>query len=145
MVEQSVEIAGGDRFGVFERGLRAANHPNRAGEKRRVLGRAALQRLDLTVLADHRIAVAGRGDIARWTWNHVALVRDGGQVRVYLNGEPDPEIDVRLPGDGQVGAERLFFGGRTDNQSNWEGRLDEIAVFDRVLSVAEIASLAGRE
>jgi hypothetical protein len=35
----------------------------------------------------------------------------------------------------------VFFGGRSDNDSNWEGRLDEIAVFDRALSAAEVAKL----
>ncbi len=37
-----------------------------------------------------------------------------------------------------------MFGGRSDNDSNWEGRLDEVAVFPRVLSVAEIRRLALR-
>ena len=38
--------------------------------------------------------------------------------------------------------DQIFFGGRTDNQSNWEGRLDEIAVFNRVLTDAEVQKLA---
>ena len=32
----------------------------------------------------------------------------------------------------------LFFGGRCDNQFNFEGKLDEIAVYTRALSIAEI-------
>jgi len=32
----------------------------------------------------------------------------------------------------------LFFGGRSDNADHFEGRLDEIAVFDRAVGVAEI-------
>jgi hypothetical protein len=35
----------------------------------------------------------------------------------------------------------IFFGGRSDNENNWEGRLDEIAVFDRALSAEEVAKL----
>jgi hypothetical protein len=31
----------------------------------------------------------------------------------------------------------------SDNNSNWEGRLDEVAIFERALSAAEIAQLAG--
>jgi len=86
--------------------------------------------------------VAGRTEIARWTWNHVLFVRDGENVRIYLNGVPKPEIQTKCPSGFPPGFDRLFFGGRCDNQSNWEGRLDEIAVFDRVLSEEEIKEVA---
>jgi hypothetical protein len=65
-------------------------------------------------------------------------------VRVYLNGDPQPEVDTEAPADFPAGSDRLFFGGRSDNDSNWEGRLDEIAVYGRVLTPEEIAKLAGR-
>ena len=37
--------------------------------------------------------------------------------------------------------EQLFVGGRSDNQLNFEGRIDEVAVFDRALSVQEILAI----
>ena len=86
----------------------------------------------------------GRTEIARWTWNHVVFVRDGQAVRVYLNGESQPEIEANVPADFPAGFDQWFFGGRCDNDSNWEGRLDEIAVFDRPLSVQEIGKLSAR-
>jgi hypothetical protein len=73
--------------------------------------------------------VTGRTEIPRWTWNHVVFVRDGGAVKVYLNGKP--EIETASPADFPIALDDLFFGGRCDNHSNWEGRLDEIAVFPR--------------
>ena len=85
--------------------------------------------------------VSGHSEIPRWSWNHVVFVRDGQAVRVYLNGRPQPEIDTKAPLDLPVPFDELFFGGRCDNQSNWEGRLDEIAVFDRALSATEVAQL----
>jgi len=88
--------------------------------------------------------LAGRTEIARWTWNHVVFVRDGQVVRVFLNGEPQPEIEAQAPADFPAGFDQWFFGGRCDNDSNWEGRLDEIAVFDRALSAEEIAKLTPR-
>lgn len=89
---------------------------------------------------DPAAAVAGMTEIPRWTWHHVALVRDGSRVWVYLDGERDIDAIV----GGAAGPDEFFFGGRCDNLDNWEGRLDEIAVFDRALSLMEIRSLAGR-
>jgi len=79
---------------------------------------------------------AGRSEIPRWTWRHVVLVREGGTVRVYLDGAL--EIEASAP---PVKIETVMFGGRSDNDSNWEGRLDEIAVFPRALTAAEVAQL----
>ncbi len=86
------------------------------------------------------IVAVGKTAVPRWTWNHVALVRDGRQVRVYLNGELD--LEVEAPVEFPRVQEGLFFGGRCDRQDNWEGRLDEIAVFARALSEEEISPLA---
>ena len=84
--------------------------------------------------------IAGRTEIQRWEWNHVVFVRDGDAVQIYLNGQI--EIETRSPANLVDRMRQLFFGGRCDNQSNWEGRLDEIAVFNRALSVAEIENLS---
>jgi hypothetical protein len=84
---------------------------------------------------------SGRTMIERWTWNHVAVVRDGERVRAYLNGAGEPEIDAAVAADFPAPFDQFFFGGRSDNDSNWEGRLDEIAVFDRALSQEEIRKL----
>lgn len=84
----------------------------------------------------------GKSRIERWTWNHVVLVRDGREIRVYLNGDPQPEIEATLPADGPD-VPQFFFGGSCDRETNWEGRLDEIAAFDRILTPEEIAKLAG--
>lgn len=88
--------------------------------------------------------IAGSTAIERWTWNHAVFVREGDRVRVYLNGAEKPEIDTYAPADFPEPFGQLFFGGRADNQSNWEGRLDEIAIFDRALTPQEITSLSVR-
>ncbi len=80
--------------------------------------------------------VAGTTKIPRWEWGHVVLVRAGDRVRIYLNGAL--EIETSAP---VVTADSLFFGGRSDNRNNWEGRLDEIAVFNRALPPKEISAL----
>jgi hypothetical protein len=82
---------------------------------------------------------AGKTVIPRWQWQHVVFVRDGQAVRVYLNGQL--EIEANTPASLPARLSHCFFGGRSDNDSNWEGRLDEIAVFDRALIPAEVARL----
>jgi len=86
--------------------------------------------------------IVGRTPVARWTWTQVAIVRDGRAVRAYVDGRLDLETTVgdRFAG----GGEQFFFGGRSDGQTGWEGRLDEIAVFNRPLSADEIARLPVR-
>lgn len=84
---------------------------------------------------------AGETAVERWTWNHVALVRSPRAFHVYLNGR----LDISMPATVRSTPilSHMFFAGREDNESNWEGRLDEIAVFDRELSESEIKSLSG--
>ncbi|MEQ1749842.1 MAG: LamG-like jellyroll fold domain-containing protein [Prosthecobacter sp.] len=88
---------------------------------------------------DEKAIVAGKTEIPRWQWQQVTLVRDGNAVRVYLNGNLELEASGRV--DPFVPLGEYFFGGRSDNDSNWEGRLDEIAVFNRALSAEDVAKL----
>ena len=85
---------------------------------------------------------AGRTEIPRWTWAQVTMVRQGDSIRVYLNGNEEPEIVASVANTPTAGAREIFFGGRSDNQANWEGRLDEIALFDRPLSAEEVRALS---
>ncbi len=83
--------------------------------------------------------IAGKTVIERWTWTHLVFVRSGNKVSAYLNGkkEFDTTSNASFPAD----LKELFFGGRCDNVNNFEGRLDEIAVFDRALNAEEITKL----
>jgi hypothetical protein len=80
--------------------------------------------------------VAGTTEIPRWSWHHVVLVRDGESIRIYLDGKLDADGTAPV-----VSTEELFFGGRSDGDSTWEGRLDEIAVFSRALTADEVSKL----
>ncbi len=85
-------------------------------------------------------AVAGQRMIPRWEWRHVALVRDGARVRVYLHGQLEIETTTAVPGT--AGLERVYIGGRSDRRDSWEGRVDEVAWFDRGLGADEVKRLA---
>jgi hypothetical protein len=84
-------------------------------------------------------ALAGKTQIAPRTWHHLVLVRNRNRVTVYLDGNPEPEIS----GDAQEIATKgavLFLGGRGDGVANFEGKLDEVAYYDRALDGAEVAA-----
>lgn len=82
--------------------------------------------------------VAGKTPIKRWHWHHVVFTRQGDQVKVYLDG--NLEIETKSKANFPENLETVFFGGRSDNQANWEGRLDEISVFQRVVEPEELFS-----
>jgi len=88
---------------------------------------------------DLKQLLVGTTEIGLRTWNHVVLVRDGEQVTVYLNGRADPEITGRAtPGCGPD-VHGIFVGGRNDNLFNFEGKIDEVALYDRALTAQEAA------
>ena len=83
------------------------------------------------------LQLTGKTQLERWEWYQVAVVRRGTNVTLLLNGEVEASGSV----SGKPTAKHLFVGGRSDNQDNWEGRIDEVAVFDRALTLREIKSL----
>jgi hypothetical protein len=85
---------------------------------------------------------AGRTELPIKQWCQVVLVRDGPRVRVYLDGNPEPEIDAKLTDTRHASASWIVFGGRVDGIAGLEGKIDEVAVYDRALSVEEISSIS---
>ena len=84
--------------------------------------------------------LAGRTVIPTGSWNHVVLVRSGNKVRLYLNGDPKPEIegemDITAPDD-----RKIFLGARNDRFAPLQGSLAEFAVWNRALNPAEAQDL----
>ena len=83
--------------------------------------------------------LGGSTVIERWTWNHVVLVRDVDRVSVYLNG--NREIDGKAKTAIPPTVRQVFVGGRCDSESNFEGRIDETAIYDRALTANEVTKL----
>jgi hypothetical protein len=85
--------------------------------------------------------LAGQTVVGRWTWNHVVLVRERDSVRVYLNGQPESEIaglaEPAIPPE----VDQFFVGGRCDGRAGFEGRMDEVAIYDRGLTADEVVAL----
>ncbi len=80
----------------------------------------------------------GKTMVKRWSWRQATLTRKGEDLRVYLDGK----LEIEAKAKATLLAEDVFMGGRNDNHSNWEGRLDEIALFDRALTPTEVKKLS---
>jgi concanavalin A-like lectin/glucanase superfamily protein len=80
----------------------------------------------------------GKTRLETKTWYHVAMVRQGRKVTVYLDGNPEPEIVGDVGVAELSGPEHVLIGGRNDNFANFAGKIDEVAIFDRALSREEI-------
>ena len=82
----------------------------------------------------------GSAEIPRWTWTQIVMTVANNEIKVFVNGSDYPDV-VAPATVNQLPLDRLFIGGRCDHASNWEGRIDEVAIFDRILSQPERARL----
>ncbi len=83
-------------------------------------------------------SIGGDTMIAPGGWNHVVMIRENEHVQVFLNGMP--EIDGKLPITYPDRCPQLMIGGRNDNFANFQGMIDQVAVYDRRLNQAEVQS-----
>jgi hypothetical protein len=83
------------------------------------------------------VSIEGKQTIRQRTWHHVVLTTDGKQVRAYLDGAQSPELEGTIPSAGVKS--RVWFGGAAMNVANFEGKLDEVAVYSRVLGAKDAA------
>jgi alkaline phosphatase D len=74
-------------------------------------------------------------------WSHVAATFDSSALRVYLDGKLVATHKLPIPGPCSEFSGLVFGGDRTGTGQNFAGRLDEIAVWSRALSDAEIRDL----
>ncbi len=75
-------------------------------------------------------------------WTHVAVTYDGGVVKTYINGT----LFHTYSGSGAIGdidnSQNDFrVGGRQAASQNFQGRIDEVRVYNRALSASEVTTL----
>lgn len=76
-------------------------------------------------------------------WHHIALRRGGGQLTLSVDGTPISTADV--PGTvTRTSGYGFHVGQRVDSRAHFTGAIDEVRVYDRALSDAELAGL-GRD
>ncbi|WP_457205520.1 LamG domain-containing protein [Nocardioides sp. P5_C9_2] len=80
-------------------------------------------------------------------WKHVSATYDGARLRIYIDGRA---AGVRqITGRTCVNTEPLAVGAKNNPakgllEAFWDGRLDEVRIYDRALTATEIGQLAAR-
>ncbi len=72
------------------------------------------------------------------SWNLVTLVSDGVKNKLYINGQYDSETNNSgvLPGSGDIS-----IGSAYNGTQGWDGKIDEVRIYNRALSPAEVSQL----
>jgi hypothetical protein len=89
---------------------------------------------------DRDQVLPGRTTLKLRTWHYAVLVREGGRVRLHLDGATEPEIAGAFDHTVPEHDDSIFIGGRNDGMFNFEGKLDEVAIYTRALTPTEIAA-----
>jgi hypothetical protein len=80
----------------------------------------------------------GSGTISDGVWQHLVGTYDGSTMRVYLDGV-EKNSTVKTGTIADYGSPGLLMGGHTDQPSqDYAGLIDEVRVYNRALSAAEI-------
>ncbi len=86
------------------------------------------------------------GVVSSDTWTHLAATSDGTTMKIYINGVPD--LNTGIPPSGiHVSAANLNIGRWLYSSPNdwyypFNGKLDEVRIYNRALSESEIKKLA---
>jgi hypothetical protein len=80
--------------------------------------------------------VSGTAILPLRTWTHVAGTYNGAQLRLYVNGVL--VASLATTGAFQVNAKPLWIGGNAVYGEHFSGKLDDLRIYNRMLSQAEI-------
>jgi hypothetical protein len=70
------------------------------------------------------------------TWTHLAATYSGAQLRLYVNGALVASTPVT--GSYAVNSNPLWIGGNAVYGEHFRGKLDDVRVYNRALTLAEI-------
>jgi PKD repeat protein len=93
-------------------------------------------------LALNRKHLQGSVDIPANQWIHVAATWDGHEVKYYINGVQDPKVH-QYSNALRITDEDLLIGSDPPGAPEWfNGKLDELRIYNRALSESEIQALS---
>ena len=70
-------------------------------------------------------------------WSHVAFTSDGAHLRLYVNGDL---VDTASAGEIGESEGPLYLGCWPEQSDYFEGKIDEVRVYDRALDAGEVAN-----
>lgn len=84
-------------------------------------------------------SIAGNTVLPQKAWRHVVVTADGEQLQLYEDGE----LVASKPCAGVAASDSdtVWFGTDASATQVWNGRIDEVALFDRALNEEEVAAL----
>ncbi len=82
-------------------------------------------------------------DVVDGMWHHVAAVRQGNKISVYVDGKLENSLNAANGGPLTTSA-KLVIGGDLVNNRYFPGLIDDVRIDNAALSDAEIATLAGQ-
>lgn len=85
------------------------------------------------------LTVSGNDAVALHRWRHVVMTVDGQQFRLYEDGHLVASAACSPVADSV--ADVLWFGTNADGNKLWDGRIDEVALFDRAFSDVDVTDL----
>ena len=86
---------------------------------------------------DHVISLfSKRHHFAVGEWHHLAFTYDGALLRLFVDGDAAAELSVGRPRHPGIGP--LALGRRPDGYVYFQGRLDEVRIYNRALGEAEL-------
>jgi hypothetical protein len=84
----------------------------------------------------------GATPVADNEWHHVAGTYDGSNATLYIDGIADTIVEAT--GKISTNPQNLFLGENSQARGRYfKGLLDDVCIYDRALSDAEVAQLAG--
>ncbi|MFT5126000.1 MAG: hypothetical protein ACI97B_004653 [Verrucomicrobiales bacterium] len=100
------------------------------------------QRLNFTVGAGGWIAAVGATTIPAYAWTHVAGAFDGTNITVYVNGRLDGRKQIQKPYETSSYPLRIGHGAfKLDTHRKFDGEIDDVMIWKRVLSEQEIRTV----
>lgn len=98
--------------------------------------------------AGHAATATSTGTLSTGTWYHIALVRSGTTARVYVNGVMEDDDTAASLGtvttsNGSHPATGAFDNPSGSTSSFFDGRIEDLRIYQRALSTADIQALYG--
>ena len=115
---------------------------SRGGSSWRITQKAALNTINLTIPPTYSPEMTSATSVETGVWHHWAFVRDytNSKAYIYHDGEIDKTINSVTTVGTDVSAAVLI--GKDPNSANYlTGSLDDVRLFNRALSAADVAAL----